>query len=376
MALTLNDDQKSLALTVRRFVAERTPIAGVRAVMESGRGYDREVWSALAGDLGLAGLIIPARYGGGEGSVADLAVALGELGAGLVPSPLLASGVLAADLLLATDDEAAKREWLPKLADGSLVGTVAASEPLKTGEYGSRGWLPVAPSTRTDAARGTLTGVKTAVINGAEADLLLVPATEPTEDGIGIYLVQRDAAGLSVSGEPVLDQARPVATVRFDATPAVRLAGDADEAQERIADLANVALAAEQLGAMAACVVMTSEYAKVRYTFGQPIGAYQGVKHKLADAYADWALADAALRAATEAAGDPTRDFRAAAGAARVLASPAYVRAARDAMLLHGGIGYTWEHDAHLYYKNALAGQVLLGTTDQHLERLAERLAI
>jgi alkylation response protein AidB-like acyl-CoA dehydrogenase len=369
VSLIFTDDQKSLAQTVKRFVAERSPMPRVREVVGGEHAYDAEVWSRLAGDLGLAGLIIPEEYGGAGATHADLSAALRELGAGLVPSPLLAC-VLTAGALLALDDEPAKHDLLPRLAEGGLVGALAVSEP------GERRWIPGTPATAATGSGDavTLSGTKIAVLNGAEAGVLLVQAAGP--DGAGLYLVEGDAPGLTVSRDAGVDPTRSTATVTFDGTPARPLAGDADAALDRVADLANLAIAAEQSGAMLACLTMTTEYAKVRYTFGQPIGAYQGVKHKLADMYNRWALSDAALREATRAADEEPARLGAAAAAARALTSSGYLTSAKDTMLLHGGIGFTWEHDAHFYYKNAIAGNVLAGDGDYQLDRLADKLGV
>jgi alkylation response protein AidB-like acyl-CoA dehydrogenase len=369
VSLIFTDDQKSLAQTVKRFVTDRTPLPKVREVIAGDQAYDPKTWAQLAGDLGLAGLTVPEEYGGAGATHADLSAALRELGAGLVPSPLVAC-VLAAGTLLALDDEPVKRELLPQLAEGGIVGTLAVSEP------GNRQWIPASPATSAlHAGSGiTLSGVKEAVLNGAEADVLLVQAAGP--DGIGVYLVRGSAEGLTVTRNEALDPTRSVATVTFEGTPAVLVAGDAAAALDRAADLANLAIASEQAGAMLACLTMTTEYAKIRYSFGQPIGAYQGVKHKLADMYTTWALCDAALREATRAADEEPEKLGAAAAAARVLVSPGYVTAAKNTMLLHGGIGFTWEHDAHFFYKNAIAGNVLAGDADYQLDRLAGKLGV
>jgi alkylation response protein AidB-like acyl-CoA dehydrogenase len=366
-----NEDQRALAASVRRFVARRTPLAAVREVaLSSPHPYDQGVWRGLAIELGLAGLVIPVEYGGDGGTQADLASALRELGAGLVPSPLLASAVLSAGTLLALDDEEAKKNWLPRIASGQVVLALAVSEP------GPGAWIPSAPTTAASDADGdvALTGTKTAVVNGAEADAILVQATSPA--GTGVYLVARGARGLSARPTRCMDATRSVATVTLDATPAVRVAGDAEAALDHAANLVNLAIAAEQVGAMRACVDLTAGYAKTRYSFGNPIGAYQGVKHRLADMYTDWALADAALRKATEASAAGSTSLAAAAAAARVLSSPAYVNAAKYTMLLHGGIGFTWEHDAHLYYKNAVTSNVLFGGPEYQQSRLADKIGL
>ena len=215
-----------------------------------------------------------------------------------------------------------------------------------------------------------MTGTKTAVLNAADADVLLVTTTS------GVFLVERDAPGLTVTPADALDLTRGIATVTLDKTPGRLLAGDAAAALDRVIDLANLALASEQAAATKACLDMTTEYAKIRYSFGQPIGIYQGVKHPLADIYTDWALTDAAIRKASEslAEGSPTASLDAAV--ARHLASSGYIEAAKQTMLLHGGIGFTWEHDAHLYYRSAITGNVLLGGPAAQQDRIAAKLAV
>ena len=358
MSLIDNNDQKTLAATVRRFVADQTPLTKVREVAESVQSFDPRVWRALAEDLGLAALIIPAEYDGAGGTVADLTAALRELGAGLVPSPLVASGVLVAGTLLALGDEAACKEWLPRIARGAAIATLAVSEP------GNRSWIPTKPTARAvDDGQTTLTGTKTAVLNGGDADVFIVLASDSGR--AALYLVEAGVHGLNIEATKTIDTTR-TATIHFEQTPATLLAGDTAGALEHAANLANIAIAAEQTGAIRACLRMTTEYAKIRYSFGLPIGTYQGVKHPIADMYVDWSLLDAAVRAAAEAidASDGDRSVvSVAATSARVVGSPAYVAAARNTMLLHGGIGFTWEHDAHLYFKNAIGSSALLGDT-------------
>ncbi|SDF50883.1 Acyl-CoA dehydrogenase [Blastococcus aurantiacus] len=362
MTLIDTDDQRDLASSVKRFVAGQAPMSAVRKTIASEASFDPEVWRRLSQDLGVAGLAIPEEYGGAGASWAELVVALRELGAGLVPTPLLATSVLATGTLLALDDEEARREWLPRFAEGTAIGTLAVSE-------GPRREWPVADSAVV-VADGALTGTKTAVLNAADADVLLVTTAE------GVFLVEKGAPGLTITRVESLDLTRGIANVSFEGTPGRLLAGDAAAAIEKVADLANLALAAEQAAATKACLDMTTEYAKIRYSFGQPIGIYQGVKHPLADIYTDWALTDAAVRKASEslAEGSPTASLDAAS--ARLLASSGYVEAAKMTMLLHGGIGFTWEHDAHLYYRNAITGNVLLGGPTAQQDRVAEMLGV
>ena len=356
MALIDTPDQAALGKAVRQLVTAHSPMTRVREIMAAEASYDAGVWRRLV-DLGLPGITVPEDLGGSGGSVADLAVALRELGRGLVPSPLVAC-VLAAQALLVLGDEPVSKELLPQIAGGELLATVALGAAV-----------PEAPQQVTEQG-GTVTGVLRGVLHGADADVLLVPA------GDGLLLVRAGAPGLTVTPQAGLDATTAIATVKLVRTPATRLAGDATAALSRTTDLAHVAVACAQSAAMRHALDVTADYAKVRYSFGQPIGAYQGVKHKLADVYTDWCLVDAATRRAVEALDGDEPGASAAAAAARVLSGPAYVNAARQMMMLHGGIGFTWEHDAHLYYKNAVSSSVLLGGRGAQLDRLADLLDV
>jgi alkylation response protein AidB-like acyl-CoA dehydrogenase len=338
MALLLNAEEEQFAGSVRRFVAERSPRASLRELMADGQPYHADVWRQMSAQLGLSGLIIPAEYGGAEATYAVLAVALTELGAGLVSSPLLAT-TLAAGVLLQLEDKDAQTRLLPGIASGELIATLALAGDV---------------TVRADG--GTLAGEVTPVLNAAQAGVLLVPAL--ADGGIAVYEVDAAAAGLSVATAPALDHTRSVSTVRLDGVAGRPLAGDAARALGFAQDLANLAIAAEQLGAFGAALEMTVEYAKIRAAFGRPIGAFQGVKHRLANLRTDWELAHAALLDAV----------------ARVSVSDAYVAAATATIQLHGGIGFTWEHDAHLFYKNAISQNALFGDPEVQLDRLGTLL--
>jgi alkylation response protein AidB-like acyl-CoA dehydrogenase len=356
MALILNDDERALQESVRRFVTDRSPLTKLRELMDSGAAYDGDLWKQMSAQLGLAGLIIPEAHDGAEAGYSALSVALTELGAGLVASPLLA-GALAAGTLLRLGDESARADLLPGLASGELIVSLAA----------------LAADGAVTASGDALTGELAPVLNGAQAGVLLVPAVRDGQPVI--FAVNSDAAGLSVTALPSTDPSRALAAVRLEHTPGRALAGDAAGALAFAASLADLALASEQVGAMAACLEMTTEYARIRIAFGRPIGAFQGVKHKLADIATARELAHALVRDAARAADERPADFAAAAAAARVMTSAPYFEAASATIRLHGGIGFTWEHDAHLYYKNAMAGEVLFGTPDEQLDRLAAALA-
>ena len=363
MALILTDDELALADSVRKFVADRSPLTSLRGLIASGEPFDADVWKQMTTQLGLAGLTIAEEFGGAGAGVSALSVALTELGAGLVASPLLAC-VLAAEALIRLDDAAAKAELLPRIAEGELIATLAVAS--------------AAGGRVTAAGAGdevTLTGSVSPVLNGAEAGVLLVPA-ETAEGTTGLYLVAAGAAGLTVTRLTAVDHSRSLARVQLSATPARLLAGDAAAALAAAGDLANLALAAESAGAMKACLDMTAAYARIRVAFGQPIGAFQAVKHRLADMEKSWELGHAALRDAARAGDTEPGRFGVAASVARVLLSAAYGEAVVDTVQLHGGIGFTWEHDAHLYYKNGMSNKVLLGGPGDQLDRLAELLGI
>jgi alkylation response protein AidB-like acyl-CoA dehydrogenase len=362
MALILTDEEQALADSVRRFVADRSPLASLRQLIASGEPYDPDVWKQMTAQLGLAGLSIPESYGGVGAGYSALSVTLTELGAGLVASPLLAS-LLAAEVLLRLDDESVRTELLPRIAAGELIATLALAS-----EAGGH------VSASGSGAEVTLSGSVSPVLNGADAGVLLVPAQ--SDGGTVIYLVDGAAAGLTRTRLTAVDHSRSLARIALASTPARLIAGDGTAALAAGRDLANLALASESAGAMKACLEMTSNYAKIRVAFGQPIGAFQAVKHRLADMEKSWELGNAALRDAARA-GDAQPDrFSVAASVARVLLAGAYAEAAVDTVQLHGGIGFTWEHDAHLYYKNGLSNKVLLGGPGDQLDRLADSLGI
>jgi alkylation response protein AidB-like acyl-CoA dehydrogenase len=362
MALILTDEEQALAESVRKFVADRSPLTSLRQLIASGEPYDADVWKQLTTQLGLAGFTIPESYGGVGAGYSALSVALTELGAGLVASPLLAC-TLAAEVLLRLEDHEAMQDLLPKIAGGELIATLAVASTA--GGRVTASGSPVGP---------TLTGTVSPVLNGAEASVLLVPAEA---DGVvGLYLVDAGAEGLTATRLTAVDHSRSLARIRLAATPARLLAGDAAAAVGAAQDLANLALASESAGAMKACLDMTSSYARIRVAFGQPIGAFQAVKHRLADMEKSWELGYAALRDAARAGDAEPGRFSVAASVARVLLATAYAEAAVDTVQLHGGIGFTWEHDAHLYYKNGLSNKVLLGGPGDQLDRLADSLGM
>jgi acyl-CoA dehydrogenase len=368
--LVLNEEQEELQATVRRFLADRSPLKRVREVMETPEGRDAALWERMAGDLGLQGLTVPETYGGAGLGQVELSVVMEELGAALTPSTYLASAVLAATALLATDDEEARRDLLPGVAGGTTVATLAVAED-------GRGWDVAATAARAtlEDGRWVLEGVKTLVPDGALADLVLVAAR--TGDELGLFAVEGGAPGLTRTNLAGLDPTRRLARLDLARTPARRLVSeDAAAALRHTMDLAAVALAAEQLGGLQRCLDLSVAYAKDRYQFGRAIGSFQAVKHLLADMHVAMELSRSALRYAAWAADEAPDELPVAAGLARDACSEAFFQVAADTIQVHGGIGFTWEHDAHLYYRRAKSSQLLFGGPRLERAQLADRLGI
>jgi alkylation response protein AidB-like acyl-CoA dehydrogenase len=367
--LVLEPEQEELRSTVRRFLSDRSPSAKVREAMASDRGYDADLWNRMAG-LGVLGLVVPEELGGAGAGHVERSVVLEELGRALTPSPFLASAVLATDALLALDDDAARTELLPRLAAGELVATVAVAE-------GGAGWDREGGATTASerGGRWEIDGTKTLVLAGDTADLVLVYARTP--GGPGWFAVDGDASGLSRKPLTGLDPTRRLARLTFAATPARPLASaEPAAALDLVADLGAVALAAEQGGGMQRAMELTVDYAKVRVQFGRLIGSYQAVKHGCADMYSAWEHAVSVVRYATWVADHDRPELPLAAALAQTYVGPAYFATATGMVQYHGGVGYTWEHDAHLYYKRAKSSELLFGGPALHRTRLADRLGV
>jgi alkylation response protein AidB-like acyl-CoA dehydrogenase len=365
----LDEDQVALQGVLREFLADRSPEAAVRAQLEDPAGYDRNLWDLMASQLGVCGMAIPEEYGGAGFSFLELGLVLEELGRSLTVSPFFASCVMAAQLLLAIDDESARKDYLPGIAAGSLIASVALAED-------SGSWRPEDVTTRAEAGENgwRLTGHKSYVLDGAVAGLLLVIAR--TDDGPAVFAV--DAEGLAREPLTTMDLTRKQARVTFDGTPA-RLLGTIAGAEPAIAtmlDRSAIALAADALGGTAKVLEMSVEYAKIREQFGRPIGSFQAIKHKCASMLVDLESSRSAVYYALWAvsAGEP--DERTVAPLAKAYCVDTYLHAAGENIQIHGGIGFTWEHPAHLYLKRAKSSQVLLGDSDFHRQQLADRIGI
>jgi alkylation response protein AidB-like acyl-CoA dehydrogenase len=359
MIFTFTDEQNQLAAGLRRFLQDKSPSAEVRRLMQTEAGYDPKTWAQLAGQLGLQGLVIPEKYGGaGAGPVA-----CEEMGRALLCAPFFATAVLAVHALLASGDQAAAEEFLPGIAEGTTIATLAV--PEDDGAWTTEG---MATRARRSGDGYLLDGRKSFVLDGHLADVILVAAQ--ADAGPSLFAVRGDAAGLTRRPLTTLDLTRKQAALELDEVPArlVGAEGSAADVIARTLRLAVVALAAEQVGGAQRCLDMSVEYAKIRMQFGRPIGSFQAIKHMCADMLLEVESARSAAYYAAWAAQDESDELPLVSSLAKACCSEAYFRAAADNIQIHGGIGFTWEHDAHLYYRRAKSTEVMLGTPSEHRE--------
>ncbi|MEU9719039.1 acyl-CoA dehydrogenase family protein [Streptomyces sp. NPDC047976] len=341
----------------------------VRAVLARHPGH--EAWAPLTAQVGAAALAVPEEYGGLGCGAAETGVVMAELGRALSPVPYLGSAVLTVHALLASGHREACAEHLPGLADGSVVGALAWAE---AGPGGRGSWEPGDLETRAEAATDTgagtgrlLTGAKRYVLAGPAEPALLLAFARTWDGGLGLYELTAPPAAFTVRA--TMDPSRPLAELTLDRTPARLLSADGAGVLARVRDLACTALAAEQAGAAGRALEATVRYAKERTQFGRPIGSFQAVKHRLADLYT--AVEAARCLALAAAAADAPPDLAAGAAAA---CSEAYAYVAGEMIQLHGGIGVTWEHEAHTFFKRAHGSAQLLGGPTAHRRRLSAHL--
>ena len=381
MKLAPSTEQQELRESVRRFLADRVPVQRVRELMDSADGTDEKIWNYSAGQLGLQAIAIPEEYGGAGFTFAEQAIVLEELGAALYPGPYLASAVLAATALLASSDDDAKRDLLPGIAGGETVATLAFTEDDGSWEPDAiRLAASLASSSQASSSQAgggwVLDGHKSFVLDGHTASLILAVAR--TDAGLSLFAIQADADRLTRKQLPTLDQTRRLARLEFSSVPA-RLIGAPGEAAailSRTLDIAAIAQAAEQLGGAQRALDMAVSYAKIRHQFGRPIGSFQAIKHRCADLLLEVESLRSAVGYAAAAVAEDSPEIPVVAALVKALASDTYFHVAAENIQIHGGIGFTWEHDAHLYFKRAKASELFLGDASYHRERLATRIGV
>ena len=371
MNFAFSDEQEELRTAVRRFLAEKSPETEVRRLMDTEDGYDPAVWSQMADQLGLQSLTIPEEFGGSGFTYVELLVVLEEMGAALLCAPFFSSVVLAANALLTSGDDEAKKSYLPGIASGETIATLAITEDNGKWDFGG---IELAATKKGDG--WVLDGHKMFVIDGHVANLIIVAAR--TAAGVTLFAVQGDAPGLTRTSLPTMDQTRKQARLEFSGTPATLIGtdGGAEAGLSKTLDLAAVALAAEQVGGAQHVLDASVEYAKTRIQFGRPIGSFQAIKHKCADMLLEVESAKSAAYYAAWAAAEDSDELPVVASLAKSYCSEAYFHSAAENIQIHGGIGFTWEHPAHLYFKRAKSSELLFGDPSYHRELLAQRIGI
>jgi alkylation response protein AidB-like acyl-CoA dehydrogenase len=371
MNFAFSEEQEELRRTVRAFLDQKSPETEVRRLMETEQGYDEAVWKQMGEQLGLQGLAIPEEFGGSGYTFIELAVILEEMGRRLLAAPFFSSAVLAAQTLLHSGDDAAKKEHLPGIASGETIATLAFTE--ENGRWDEQGIT----ATATQSGDGwTISGTKSYVLDGHVADLLLVAAR--TGAGVSIFAVPADASGVTRTALTTMDQTRKQARIELADTPATLVGTDGQgwTVLERVLDLAAVALAAEQVGGAQFVLDMSVQYAKDRIQFGRPIGSFQAIKHKCADMLLEVESAKSAAYYAAWCAAELNDELPSVAALAKSYCSEAYFHATAENIQIHGGIGFTWEHPAHLYFKRAKSSELLFGDPAHWRELLAQRIGI
>ncbi len=356
------DEQNQLREAVRKFSAEHFAEDKVRQLMESDPPFDPKVWARLGGELGVLGLSVPEADGGVGGTLVDQAVAIEELGARLACGPVFGTVYLAIPALVAASSGPVRDELLGDLVEGRRTAAVAVVD--RAGVFD--------PDAVTVTAAGdALSGTVPQVVDGGIADVLLVAARGT--DGVALYAVDTAAAGVQRTPLATLDLSRSEANVTFTDAPARVVASSADTSRvlDHALQVGAALLAVEQVGAAQHLLDLSVEYAKSRLQFGRPIGSFQAVKHRLADLLVDVEHARSTAYHAIWALADGSDDPALATSIAQAVCSAALSHVATDTIQVHGGIGFTWEHQAHLYYKRAATDAALLGSAEQHRDRVA-----
>jgi alkylation response protein AidB-like acyl-CoA dehydrogenase len=371
MNFAFTEEQEELRSTVRAFLESKSSEEAVREQMETESGFDTAVWTQMAEQMGLQGLHIPEEFGGSGFGYVELGIVLEEMGRSLLCAPFFSSVVLAANTLIHSGDDDAKKAHLPGIASGETIATVAFTEP--SGKWDEAG-IEMQATASGDGF--TLSGTKMFVIDGHTANLIIVAAR--TGAGVSLFAVDGDASGLTRAALSTMDQTRKQAKLEFDNVPATLIGTDGAgwDVLSTVLDLAAVSLAAEQVGGAQKTLEMAVEYAKVRVQFGRPIGSFQAIKHKCADMLLEVESAKSAAYYGLWCASEMNDELASVASLAKAYCSEAYFHATAENIQIHGGIGFTWEHPAHLYFKRAKSSELMFGDPTYHREQLAQRIGI
>ncbi|MGH7813955.1 MAG: acyl-CoA dehydrogenase family protein [Candidatus Binataceae bacterium] len=363
MDFGLSDEQRQLKDSARAFLAGKCLPAAVRTAMAGREGYPRELYAEIA-KLGWNGIVVPEKFGGAGLGMLDLAMVLEEGGYAAMPGPFLFSSAIAANAIALGGSDEMKAKWLPAIATGEAIGTVAIAEAA--GGFDPRDLHAIA--SKDDSGR-RLDGIKMFVPYAHIADFIVVAAKQTGTPESGLYVAETKAAGVKSRVLQDLDLTRRVSVVEFDRAPVLALGGG--DLFEKAIDIGAVAIAADSLGGMERALEMAVEYSKVREQFGRPIGSFQALKHAAAEIVAELEPARALLWYAAHAIDSGASDASRAASMAKSMLCGIYSRGTDRAVLMHGGIGFTWDHDLHLWFKRARFNESYFGSPQFHRERIA-----
>jgi len=369
MNFDFSDDQKQLRDEARKFLAEKCPAKAVRTVLDGKQPYDRELWKGLA-DMGFLGVAIPEAFGGAGAGHLELCVIAEEMGRALAPVPFSSTVYLAAEAILLAGSDAQKQKWLPLIALGAAIGTLALFEGKGN---------PSPQAIKLSASGNSLNGVKRPVPDGEIADFVVVAArtgSSGRDSDISLFLVDMKAEGVEAKGLTNIDPSRGQAELSFKSCKAEPLgpAGEGWSILSQVLDRAAVLTAFEQVGGADRALEMGRDYALDRIAFGRPIGSFQAVKHMLADMYVSATLARSNCYYGAWALSTNASELPEAAASARISATQAFQHCAKNNIQVHGGMGFTWEFDCHMYYRRSNALALSLGSLSYWEDALIDRM--
>ena len=373
MNFAFSEEQEELRRLARKWLSERSPSLVVRELMESDSGYDPAMWADMA-QMGWQGMAIPEEYGGAGFGQLELAVLFEEMGRSLLPAPFFSTVSLGSAAILEAGSDKQKHDFLSRVSAGEITVALAFTEP--NGSWDEVGIETIAEPVATG---WSVNGAKSFVLDGHTADLLIVAAR--SVEGVTLFLVDADTDGVGRRRLETMDMTRKQAeviltNVRVSEDNLIGQRGGGWATIERVLQKAVVNLAAEQVGAAQKCLEMSVEYAKTRHQFGRPIGSFQAIKHKCADMLVQVESAKSAAYYGAWAAAEDNEELPIVAPMAKSYCSEAFFLCASENIQIHGGIGFTWEHDAHLYFKRAKSSELLFGDPAYHRAKLADVLGL